>query len=272
MSITKMEREKMTCCTFESCGMLKGKKGLIIGIANENSIAWGCANAMRNEGAEIAVTYLNEKAEKYVRPLAEKIDSPIVMPVNVNNEGELEALFAEIEKKWGKLDFILHSIAFARMEDLHGRVVDCSKDGFKEAMDISVHSFIRMAKLAEPLMKDGGCMLTTTYYGGQQYIENYNIMGPVKAALESSVEYLAAELGPKKIRVNAISPGPIMTRAASGIGKFDDLLQKAANKAPMRELVDIHDVGNMATFLVSDRACHISGNIEFIDSGYHIVG
>lgn len=259
-------------CEIAHCGMLKGKKGLIVGIANENSIAWGCAKAMRQEGAELAVTYLNEKAEKYVRPLADEVEAPIVMPLNVNNDGELEAVYAEIKKKWGRLDFILHSIAFARMEDLHGRVVDCSKDGFCEAMDISVHSFIRMAKLAEPLMTEGGCMLTTTYYGGQQYIENYNIMGPVKAALESSVEYLAAELGPKKIRVNAISPGPIMTRAASGIGKFDDLLLKAAAKAPMRELVDINDVGNMASFLVSDRANHISGNIEFIDSGYHIVG
>ncbi len=259
-------------CEIAHCGTLKGKKGLIVGIANENSIAWGCAKAMRNEGAEIAVTYLNEKAEKYVRPLADEIESPIVMPLNVNNDGEMEAVYDEIKKKWGKLDFILHSIAFARMEDLHGRVVDCSKDGFCEAMDISVHSFIRMAKLAEPLMTEGGCMLTTTYYGGQQYIENYNIMGPVKASLEASVAYLAAELGPKKIRVNAISPGPIMTRAASGIGKFDALLQKAAAQAPMRELVDINDVGNMAAFLVSDRANHISGNIEFIDSGYHIVG
>ena len=199
---------------------LEGKKGLVIGIANENSIAYGCARAFRSFGAELAITYLNEKAKPYVEPLASALEAPILMPLDVQVEGQLEAVFEEIERRWGRLDFALHSIAFAPKDDLHGRVVDCSREGFLLAMDVSCHSFIRMARLAEPLMKDGGALFTMSYFGAERVVENYNLMGPVKAALEASARYLAAELGPKGIRVHAISPGPLKTRAASGIAAF----------------------------------------------------
>ncbi len=250
---------------------LKGKKGLVVGIANEHSIAYGCANIFRKAGADLAVTYLNNKAEKYVRPLAEGLECPIIMPCDVTNEGELKAVFEEISSKWGKLDFLLHSIAFAPKEDLHGRVVDCSKDGFLTAMDISCHSFIRMAKLAEPLMKEGGSMLTVTYYGSEKVVENYNMMGPVKAALESAVRYLSVDLGKENIRVNAISPGPILTRAASGIEHFNELLMENLEKAPLHHRINIEDVGYMAAFLASDAAKNITGNIHYVDAGYEVV-
>ncbi len=204
--------------------LLQGKRGLIVGIANEHSIAYGCAEALRREGAELAVTYLNAKAEPYVRPLGEKLESRIIMPCDVREPGELEAVFARIQNDWGHLDFLLHSIAFAPKEDLHSRVTDCSQAGFAMAMDVSCHSFIRMARLAEPLMTQGGCLLTVTFYGSEKVVTDYNLMGPVKAALESSVRYMAAELGSKRIRVHALSPGPLKTRAASGIAHFDELL------------------------------------------------
>ena len=206
-----------------SLAFLKGKKALVTGIANDQSIAWGCAKAFHAFGAD-AVTYLNDKTRTYVEPLAKEIGSPIFLPLDLQHEGQLEAVFESIAKKWGKLDLCLHSIAFAPKEDLQGRVVDCSKDGFLLAMEISCWSFIRMARLAEPLMKSGGALFTMTYYGSQMVVEHYNIMGPVKAALESATRYLAAELGPKGIRVHAISPGPLKTRAASGITSFDKLL------------------------------------------------
>ncbi len=188
---------------------LRGKKGLIVGIANESSIAYGCARMLHNAGAEIAVTYLNAKAEPYVRPLAEKLESPIVVPCDVREPGQLDTVFSHIREDWGCLDFLLHSIAYAPKEDLHSRITDCSQAGFAMAMDVSCHSFIRMARLAEPLMKQGGCLLTVTFYGSEKVVEDYNLMGPVKAALESSVRYMAAELGPKHIRVHALSPGPL---------------------------------------------------------------
>ena len=217
---------------LSSLALLKGKKALVTGIANDQSIAWGCAKAFHAFGADVAVTYLNDKSKPYVEPLAKEIEAPIFMPLDLQREGQLEAVFERIEKTWGKLDLCLHSIAFAPKEDLQGRVVDCSKKGFLLAMEISCWSFIRMAKLAEPLMKEGGTLYTMTYYGSQMVVEHYNIMGPVKAALESATRYLAAELGPKGIRVHAISPGPLKTRAASGITAFDELLQKAQSKAP----------------------------------------
>jgi enoyl-[acyl-carrier protein] reductase I len=210
--------------------LLKGKKALVTGIANEHSIAWGCAKAFRTFGADLAIPYLNEKAKAHVEPLAKEVGAEIFMPLNVQVEGELEAVFDAIKQKWGKLDIGLHSIAFAPKVDLQGRVVDCSKEGFLTAMEISCWSFIRMAKLAEPLMKDGGTLSTMTYFGSQMVVENYNLMGPVKAALESAARYLAAELGPKGIRVHAISPGPLKTRAASGITDFDELMSKAQAK------------------------------------------
>jgi enoyl-[acyl-carrier protein] reductase I len=250
---------------------LAGKKGLVVGIANEDSLAFGCAKAFRGLGADLAITYV-EKSERWVRPLAEQLDSQIIMPCNVQDRSQVAAVFERIKREWGRLNFLLHSVAFAPKEDLHARVVDCSAEGFAMAMDISCHSFIRMAHLAEPLMTNGGCLLAMTYYGAEKVIDHYNLMGPVKAALESAVRYMAYELGPKNIRVHAISPGPVKTRAASGIDRFDELLDKAAEKAPQHQLVDIDDVGAVAAFLVGDWAKAMSGNIAFVDAGYHVVG
>jgi enoyl-[acyl-carrier protein] reductase I len=251
--------------------LLKGKKALVTGIANDQSIAYGCAKAFRAFGADLAMTYRNEKAKKFVEPLAKELEASIFMPLDLQTEGSLEAIFAQIEKQWGKLDICLHSIAFCPKDDLQGRVTDCSKDGFLLAMEVSCWSFIRMAKLAEPLMKDGGTLSTMTYYGSQMVVENYNIMGPVKAALESATRYLAAELGPKGIRVHAISPGPLKTRAASGITDFDELIAKAQAKAPARSLVSIDDVGVAVAFLSMNGAKLITGETLYIDGGYHII-
>ncbi len=206
-----------------------------------------------------------------MRPLAERLESPIIVPCDVREPGQLEAVFSRIRKEWGALDFVLHSIAYAPKEDLHSRITDCSQTGFALAMDVSCHSFIRMARLAEPLMAHGGCLLTVTFYGSEKVVADYNLMGPVKAALESSVRYLAAELGGKRIRVHALSPGPLKTRAASGIERFDELLERASSRAPEHQLVSIEDVGNVAAFLVSDAAAALTGNIEYIDAGYHIL-
>jgi enoyl-[acyl-carrier protein] reductase I len=251
--------------------LLEGKKGLIVGIANENSIAWGCAKAFRALGADLAVTYLNDKAKKYVEPLARELEAPIVMPLDVTAKGQMEAVFERIGKEWGKLDFVVHSIAFSPKEALQGRVVDVSRDDFLATMDVSCWTFIRMAHLAEPLMRKGGTLFTMTYYGSQMVVKNYNIMGVAKAALESAVRYLAAELGPKGIRVHAISPGPLATRAASGIPEFDALLDKARAKAPARSLVSIDDVGIATAFLAHDAARLITGETLYIDGGYHIM-
>ena len=251
--------------------LLEGKKGLVIGVANQHSIAYGCAKAFHDAGAEVAITYVNVKAEPYVRPLAEGLNSPIIMPCDVEQEGELAAVYQRIDKEWGELDFVLHSIAFAPREDLHGRITDCSRAGFLQAMNVSVYSFIEMARLAEPLMKNGGCLLTMSYYGAEKVVDHYNIMGPVKSALEGATRYLASELGSKNIRVNALSPGPLNTRAASGINHFDELIDEARNRAPERRLVSIEDVGNMAVGLVSDYAKNVTGNISYVDAGYHVM-
>jgi enoyl-[acyl-carrier protein] reductase I len=251
---------------------LAGKKGLIVGIANEHSLAYGCAQHFRAAGADLAITYLNAKAEPHVRPLADALGSDIVLPCDVTVHGQLEAVFAAISERWGHLDFVLHSIAYARAEDLHGRLIDCSEDGFAFAMQVSVHSFLRMAKLAEPLMSSGGCLLAMSYYGAEKVVAHYNVMGPVKAALEASVRYMAVELGPKHIRVNALSPGPVATRAASGIEHFDALLERAVKDAPEHTLITLDDVGAFAAFLVSDEAKAITGNIAYVDAGYHVVG
>jgi enoyl-[acyl-carrier protein] reductase I len=256
---------------LSNLALLKGKKALVTGIANDQSIAWGCAKAFRGFGAEVAITYLNDKSKPYVEPLAKQLGGQIFMPLDLRREGQLEAVFERIKKEWGKLDLCLHSIAFAPKEDLQGRVVDCSRSGFALAMDVSCWSFMRMAKLAEPLMKDGGALFTMTYYGSQMVVQHYNIMGPVKAALEAATRYMAAELGPKGIRVHAISPGPLKTRAASGITAFDELLHKAQAKAPTRSLVSIDDVGVAVAFLGMDGAKLITGETLYIDGGYHIV-
>jgi len=251
--------------------LLEGKRGLIVGIANENSIAWGCAKAFRALGAEVAVTYVNDKAKKYVEPLARALEAPIFMPLDVNKPGQMEAVFERIGKEWGKLDFVVHSIAFSPKEALQGRVVDVSREGFATTMDVSCWTFIRMAHLAEPLMRKGGTLFTMSYYGSQMVVKNYNIMGVAKAALECAVRYIAAELGPKGIRVHAISPGPLATRAASGIPEFDALLDKAKAKAPARSLVSIDDVGVATAFLAHDAARLITGETLYIDGGYHII-
>jgi enoyl-[acyl-carrier protein] reductase I len=251
--------------------LLEGKRGLVVGIANENSIAWGCAKAFRAFGADLAVTYLNEKAKKYVEPLAQDLEAPIFMPLDVNVPGQMEAVFGRIAKDWGKLDFLVHSIAFSPKEALQGRVVDVERDGFLTTMDVSCWTFIRMAHLAEPLMRNGGTLFTMTYYGSQMVVKNYNIMGVAKAALEAAVRYIAAELGPKGIRVHAISPGPLATRAASGIPEFDTLLDQAKSKAPAGSLVSIDDVGVATAFLAHDAARLITGETLYIDGGYHII-
>jgi len=250
---------------------LKGRKGLIVGIANDQSIAWGCAKAFRALGADLAVTYLNEKAKRHVEPLAQMLEAPIFMPLDVTVQGESEQVFERIKKEWGQLDFLLHSIAFSPREALHGRVIDVSRDGFLKTMDVSCWSFMHMAHLAEPLMKRGGTMFTMTYYGSQMVVQNYNIMGVAKAALEAAVRYIAAEVGPKGIRVHAISPGPLATRAASGIPEFDELMDKAQSKAPTRSLVRIDDVGAATAFLALDGAKLMTGSVMYIDGGYHII-
>ncbi|WP_108659175.1 enoyl-ACP reductase FabI [Acuticoccus kandeliae] len=250
---------------------LSGKRGLVVGIANEHSIAAGCAAAFRDAGAELAVTYLNAKAEPHVRPVAEGLGATIITPCDVRVPGELEAVFEEIGAKWGKLDFLLHSIAFAPREDLQTSVVNCSAEGFALAMDVSCHSFIRMARLAAPLMTDGGCLMTVSFYGADRVVENYNLMGPVKAALESSVRYIAADLAPRKIRAHAISAGPVMTRAASGIGRFDELMDEVRQRTPAGQLVTIEEIGRIAAFLASGAGAPMTGSVVFADNGFHVV-
>lgn len=250
---------------------LAGKKGLIVGIANEQSIAYGCAKVMHDLGANIAITYLNDKAKTYIAPIAEQLNAPLFLPCDVRESGQLQAVFDTIQQTWGKLDFVIHSIAFAPREDLHARVTDCSADGFAQAMTISCHSFIDMAKLAEPLMTDGGALITVSFYGSERVVSHYNMMGPVKAALESTVRYLAAELGQKDIRVHAVSPGAMPTRAASGIDRFDELLQRIAEQAPVHHQVTPEDVGNLVAFLASPASSKITGTVIPIDGGQHIM-
>lgn len=257
--------------TPKARSILKGKKVLIAGIANESSIAYGCARAFHELGADIAVTYLNEKAKPFVEPLAKSVEAPIFMPLDVSKPGDLEALFKRIKKEWGQLDILVHSIASAKKEDIKGGLLDCSADGFAMAMDISVHSFIRMAKLAAPLMKDGGSMFAMSYHGATKVVPNYNVMGPVKAALEAACRYLAYELGPQKIRVHAISPGPLKTRAASGLNDFDMLLNQAVARAPVGELVDIMDVGFACAYLAKPYARRMTGDTLYVDGGVNIM-
>ena len=251
--------------------MLRGKRGLIVGLANEHSIAFGCAAKLRAFGAELALTYLNERAADFVRPLADEIKASLLLPLDVEKPGELDAVFSAIAESWGRLDFLVHSIAFAPRADLHGRVVDCSLAGFEQAMRVSVYSFLEMAKRAEPLMTEGGAMLAMSYYGADKVVNHYNIMGLAKAALQASVRYLAAELGDKQIRVYAVSPGPLKTRAASGIEAFDELIEAAVKRSPEHRLVDIAEIGRVAAFLVGGGASGMTGDTIYVDAGLHIV-
>ncbi len=250
---------------------LKGKKALLTGLANESSIAYGCARALRAQGADLALTYLDAKAEPYVAPLAKELEAEIFTSLNVTDDTSMDALFQRIADAWGKLDILVHSIAFCPKEDLHARVIDTSSSGFQKAMDISVHSFLRMIKRAAPLMEPGSTCMTVSFQGSGRVVDHYNIMGPVKAALESVVRYAANELGDKGITVHALSPGPMQTRAASGIDHFDELLANATKKAPTHKLATIDDVGNFAAFLASPGARNITGDTHFIDGGYSII-
>jgi len=251
--------------------VLSGSKALVIGIANDQSIAYGCAKAFRELGADVAVTYLNEKARRFVEPLAQELAAPIFLPLDVSVPGELESVFGEIREKWGKLDILVHSIAFAPKADLQGGLLNCSAEGFAKAMDVSCHSFVRMAKLAAPMMTEGGTMLAMSYYGANKVVPTYSVMGPVKAALEACCRYLAYELGGQGIRVHAISPGPLKTRAASGLKDFDILLTEAAQRAPIGELVDIMDVGFACAYLATKYARRLSGETLYIDGGVNIM-
>ena len=250
---------------------LKGKKALILGIANEHSIAYGCAKAFRELEAELAITYLNDKAKPHVEPLARALEAPIFMPLDMAKGGELEAVFERLEREWDRLDILVHSLAFAPKEDLKGGLLDCSAEGFAMAMDISCHSFIRAAKLAAPLMRDGGAMFAMSYHGADKVVPNYNVMGPVKAALEAACRYLAYELGPNGIRVHSISPGPLKTRASSGLKDFDLLLNEAVARAPIGELVDILDVGFACAYLATPYARRITGGTVYVDGGVNIM-
>ncbi|HET9044966.1 MAG TPA: enoyl-ACP reductase FabI [Burkholderiales bacterium] len=251
--------------------VLKGKKALVVGIANEHSIAYGCAAAFHELGADIAMTYLNEKARAYVEPLAKTLEAPLLLPLDVSRPGELEAVFERVTKEWGRLDILVHSIAWAPKDDLQGGLLNVSSDGFAKAMDISCHSFIRMARLAAPLMKDGGTMFAMSYHGAQKVVANYNVMGPIKAALEAACRYLAYELGPQGIRVHPISPGPLKTRAASGLKDFDMMLNDAIQRAPVGELVDIMDVGFACAYLATPYARRITGQTIYVDGGVNIM-
>lgn len=251
---------------------LEGRKGLVVGIANEHSLAWSAAQHFRNAGAELALTYLNDKARPHVEPLAQELDAGLFLPCDVTMRGQLDAVFETIGERWGRLDFLFHSIAWARKEELHGRLTDCSAEGFAESMVISCHSLIRMAHLAEPLMDRGGSIMTLSYFGAEKVVDHYNVMGPVKAALEASVRYLAHELGRGNIRVNAISAGAVQTRAASGIEHFDELLNESARRAPLRRAVDACEIGRTALVLASDYTTAITGEVLYVDAGFHNAG
>ena len=245
-------------------------RGLIVGVANEDSLAAGCAKALHDAGADIALTYLNEQARPYVEQVANKVGAQMVLPLDVTVPDQLGSVFESLSERWGTLDFLIHSIAFAPKEDLHGRVIDSSAEGFSIAMDVSCHSLVRLARQAEPLMREGGGILTMSFYGSEKVVRGYGMMGPVKAALESTVRYLAHDLGPRAIRVNALSTGPVQTRAASGLSHFDALMRAAVQQAPLHQLVTIDQVGAMAAFLLSPSARYITGQTIYVDNGFNI--
>ena len=253
---------------------LEGKVGLITGIANEKSISTGVAEACVEAGAKVVITYQNEKTLAFIEPIVSRLGVEDVMLLDVTKPEIVDDVFAQIDAKYGKLDFAIHSMAFAKRDDLHGRVVDTSADGFALAMDVSTHSFLRLARKAEPLLEKagGGSLITMTYLGSEKVIANYGVMGLCKAALEAATRYMAFELGSKNIRVNAVSPGPLMTRAASGIAGFDGLMAAAVDRSPLHRLVTPEDIGALVSFLVSDAGRNMSGGVHFVDAGYNIIG
>jgi len=258
------------CCDPPSLLNLSGRKGLVVGVANEHSLAWSAALHFAQAGADLAITYVNEGTRPYVADLATRVDAPIFMPCNVAKPGALEAVFEAITERWGKLDFLLHAVGSIRPQDLRGRLTDCSAEGFSQGMHVSVHSLIRMARLAEPLMPGGGSLITLSFLGAERVVDHYNVMGPVKAALESSVRYLAHELGPKGIRVNAISAGPVRTRAASGLAGFSELMDNASKTAPLRRNIEADEVGRAALLFASDYTAATTGETLHVDGGVHI--
>jgi enoyl-[acyl-carrier protein] reductase I len=249
---------------------LAGKKGLVLGIANDSSIAWGAALMARQQGAEVVASCLNDKALRFVEPLTGPVGIDL-KTCNVEQPGELQALVDYAVAKLGRLDFVVHSIAWAPLEDLHGQVIDSSSTGFARAMEVSCHSFATLAKFCAPHMPDGGSLLTMTYLGADEAVPHYGLMGPVKAALESMVRYMALELGPRRIRVHAVSPGPILTRATSGIGSFDELMNNAIRKAPLGRLVTLEEIAQLCTFLCADASSGMTGQTIYVDGGCHAV-
>ncbi|HLS18558.1 MAG TPA: enoyl-ACP reductase FabI [Paracoccaceae bacterium] len=253
-------------------GLMAGKRGLVMGVANERSIAWGISQACHDQGAELAFTYQGDALRKRVEPLAASLGSDIVLPCDVTDPASIDAVFAEIEARWGKLDFVLHAIAYADKNELKGRYVDTSAENFERSLNISCYSFTAIAQRAEKLMPDGGSLLTLTYYGAEKVMPHYNVMGVAKAALETSVRYMAMDLGPKNIRVNALSAGPMRTLAASGIGDFRYILKWNELNSPLRRNVTQEEVGQSGMYLLSDLSSGVTGECHHVDSGYHIVG
>ncbi len=256
----------------DSQSLMAGKRGLIMGVANERSIAWGIASAAHGQGAELAFTYQGDALGKRVRPLAASLDSELVLPCDVADDADIDATFAAIGEKWGSLDFLVHAIAYSDKEELKGKYLQTSRENFVRSLDISCYSFTAVAQRAVPLMNDGGSLLTLTYYGSERVMPHYNVMGVAKAALEASVRYLATDLGNQNVRVNAISAGPIKTLAASGIGDFRYILKWNEYNAPLRRNVSIDQVGGAALYLLSDLSSGVTGEVHHVDCGYHVVG
>jgi len=252
-------------------GLMTGKRGIIFGVANELSIAWGIAKQLHAAGATLAFTYLNEALEKRVRPLAESVDAELILPCDLARDEDIDAVYAEVEKKWGKIDFVVHAVAFANRQDLKNSFSQTSREGFGLAMDISAYTLVAVTRGALPLMKDGGSVITLTYLGAQRAVPNYNVMGVAKAALEASVRYLAAELGEKNIRVNAISAGPIKTLASSAVGQFKEKLRIMDEIAPLRRTVTQEEVGKSALYMLSDLATGVTGEVHYVDAGFNFV-
>jgi enoyl-[acyl-carrier protein] reductase I len=252
--------------------LMAGKKGLVMGVANERSIAWGIAKACHDQGAEVAFTFQGEALEKRVRPLANSIGAKIIEPCDVTNAASIDAVFAKLEKEWGKLDFLVHAIAFSNKDELRGRYIDTTSDNFNLTMNVSVYSFTAVSQRAVPLMKDGGSLLTLTYYGAERVIPHYNVMGVAKAALEASVRYLASDLGEQKIRVNAISAGPIKTLAFAGINDGRYILKWNELNSPLKRNITTEEVGNAGLYLLSDLGTGVTGEVMHVDGGYHVVG